>query len=87
MQSDSQKKKKTTKLFDAEDVQQEHGDHREENFESLIRDGVGYCLDPVEDGVLVTRACYSPPMALRPGQVGTALLYVNCMMVQQWSNA
>ena len=34
---------------------------------------VSHCLDPVEDGALVTRACYSPPMALRPGQVRTAL--------------
>ena len=61
----------------AEDVTKHHKQERKEDFEHLIRNGTGYCLDPVQneaDSLLLTAVCYSAPMQLKPGQVSFALL-------------
>ena len=44
----------------------------EEDLEHLIRNGTGYCLDPVPnkpDSAILTAVCFSPPMQLKAGQV------------------
>lgn len=59
----------------AEDVKKQHQEERAGDFRDLIRDGDGYCLQPVtdaRDSTLMHATCYSPPMQLKPGQVSRA---------------
>lgn len=56
----------------AEEVTKDHQEQRNDDFEDLIRNGSGYCNEPVQDATdstLLTALCYSPPMQLKPGQV------------------
>ena len=56
-------------LLDTEKGQKEED---EEDLGHFIRNGTGYCLDPVHnesDTALLTAVCFSPPMHLKPGQV------------------
>lgn len=63
----------------AEDVKKQHQEERAGDFRDLIRDGDGYCLQPVtdaRDSTLMHATCYSPPMQLKPGQVEDALYFL-----------
>ena len=56
----------------AADAEKGQEQEDKEDLEHLIRNGTGYCLDPVHnetDSALLTAVCFSPPMQLKPGQV------------------
>lgn len=51
----------------------------EEDLQHLIRNGTGYCLDPVPnkpDNALLTAVCFSPPMQLKAGQVNAPTIWL-----------
>lgn len=63
---------KVPPLDDAEVESEGQPQEGQEELDHFIRNGTGYCLDPVQnetDSALLTAVCFSPAMQLKPGQV------------------